>query len=167
MEMTANFWNPGAGSGGDLRATAIARAPQVLTFVLALALAAQLGREAPREDLAHDLRAHITAEGVTQRCALARLRYRVIHEAQRHRRRAGQQRRRGVQHAAAIDEVEHRRAEARARRKLRGIGLSNTIERAAAGGFEAAEIRFDRGGVSYTVLGSVPPAAAQAAARGL
>ena len=28
-------------------------------------------------------------------------------------------------------------------------------------------IRFDRGGVSYTVLGSVPPAAAEAAARGL
>ena len=31
----------------------------------------------------------------------------------------------------------------------------------------ATMIRFDRGGVSYTVLGSVPPAAAQAAARGL
>ena len=41
---------------------------------------------------------------------------------------------------------EARRAEAEARGKLRGIGISNTIERAAAGGFEAAEIRFDRGG---------------------
>ena len=28
-------------------------------------------------------------------------------------------------------------------------------------------VRFDRGGVSYTVLGSVPPAAAEAAARAL
>ena len=42
MEMTANFWNPGAGGGGDLRAKMLARAPQVATFVLALALAAQL-----------------------------------------------------------------------------------------------------------------------------
>jgi len=31
----------------------------------------------------------------------------------------------------------------------------------------ATMIRFQRGGVAYTVLGSVPPAAAQAAARGL
>src|SRR4029078_490464 len=42
MEMTANFWNPGAGGGGALRATVLARAPQVVTFLLALALAAQL-----------------------------------------------------------------------------------------------------------------------------
>jgi hypothetical protein len=28
-------------------------------------------------------------------------------------------------------------------------------------------IRFSRGGVAYTVIGSVPPAAAEAAARGL
>ena len=42
MEMTANFWNAGAGGGGGMRATLLARAPQVLTFVLALALAAQL-----------------------------------------------------------------------------------------------------------------------------
>jgi general secretion pathway protein C len=42
MEMTANFWNPGAGGGGDLRASVLARAPQVVTFILALALAAQL-----------------------------------------------------------------------------------------------------------------------------
>ena len=50
---------------------------------------------------------------------------------------------------------EARRAEARARGKLRGIGLSNTIERAAAGGFEAAEIRFDRGGTASLVSGSI------------
>ena len=42
MEMTANFWNPGASGGGDWRSSLLARAPQVLTFVLALALAAQL-----------------------------------------------------------------------------------------------------------------------------
>src|SRR6187551_4016897 len=42
MEMTANFWNPGAGGGGDLRASVLARAPQVATFILALAVAAQL-----------------------------------------------------------------------------------------------------------------------------
>ena len=42
MEMTANFWNPGASRGGDWRSSVLARAPQVLTFVLALALAAQL-----------------------------------------------------------------------------------------------------------------------------
>jgi carbon-monoxide dehydrogenase large subunit len=50
---------------------------------------------------------------------------------------------------------EARRAEARARGKLRGIGLSETIERAAAGGFEAAEIRFDRGGTVQLVSGSI------------
>ena len=42
MEMTANFWNPAPSGGGDLRSTVLARAPQVATFVLALALAAQL-----------------------------------------------------------------------------------------------------------------------------
>jgi carbon-monoxide dehydrogenase large subunit len=50
---------------------------------------------------------------------------------------------------------ENRRAESRSRGKLRGIGLSNTIERAAAGGFEAAEIRFDRGGTVSLVSGSI------------
>ncbi|HEV7609511.1 MAG TPA: type II secretion system protein GspC [Steroidobacteraceae bacterium] len=39
--MTANFWNPSAG-GGDWRSVMRTRAPQVATFVLALALAAQL-----------------------------------------------------------------------------------------------------------------------------
>jgi aerobic carbon-monoxide dehydrogenase large subunit len=50
---------------------------------------------------------------------------------------------------------EARRAAARARGKLRGLGLSNTIERAAAGGFEAAEIRFDRSGTVTLVSGSI------------
>jgi aerobic carbon-monoxide dehydrogenase large subunit len=50
---------------------------------------------------------------------------------------------------------ERRRAEARKRGKLRGIGLSNTIERAAAGGFEAAEIRFDKSGAATLLAGSV------------
>src|SRR5271170_5999756 len=50
---------------------------------------------------------------------------------------------------------ERRRAEALRGGKLRGFGLSNTIERAAAGGFEAAEIRFDRGGTVTLVSGSI------------
>jgi carbon-monoxide dehydrogenase large subunit len=50
---------------------------------------------------------------------------------------------------------ETRRAEARKRGKLRGLGLSNTIERAAGAGFEGAEIRFDRGGTVTLFAGSV------------
>jgi carbon-monoxide dehydrogenase large subunit len=50
---------------------------------------------------------------------------------------------------------ERRRAEARGRGKLRGFGISNTIERAAAGGFEAAEIRFDRSGTVTLLTGSI------------
>jgi general secretion pathway protein C len=42
MEMTANIWSPSAGARGDWRSTALARAPQAVTFILALALAAQL-----------------------------------------------------------------------------------------------------------------------------
>jgi carbon-monoxide dehydrogenase large subunit len=49
---------------------------------------------------------------------------------------------------------EKRRAEARKRGKLRGIGLSFTIERAAAGGFEGAEVRFDRSGTVTLISGS-------------
>jgi len=56
---------------------------------------------------------------------------------------------------ADVAGFEARRAAARARGKLRGIGLSNTIERAAAGGFEAAEIRFDRGGTATLLSGSI------------
>jgi aerobic carbon-monoxide dehydrogenase large subunit len=50
---------------------------------------------------------------------------------------------------------EKRRTEARKRGKLRGIGLSNTIERAAAQGFEGAEIRFDKSGAVTLLAGSV------------
>jgi carbon-monoxide dehydrogenase large subunit len=50
---------------------------------------------------------------------------------------------------------EHRRTEAHRRGKLRGLGISNTIERAAAGGFEAAEIRFDRSGTVSLLSGSI------------
>jgi carbon-monoxide dehydrogenase large subunit len=49
---------------------------------------------------------------------------------------------------------EARRAEARTRGKLRGIGLSNSIERAAVG-FEGAEIRFDRTGTVTVFTGAV------------
>ena len=42
MEMTAKLWGPGAVSGGDWRSSLLARAPQIVTFILALALAAQL-----------------------------------------------------------------------------------------------------------------------------
>jgi len=42
MEMTANIWRSSAVGGGDWRSAALARAPQIVTFVLALALAAQL-----------------------------------------------------------------------------------------------------------------------------
>jgi carbon-monoxide dehydrogenase large subunit len=56
---------------------------------------------------------------------------------------------------ADVAGFEARRAEARSRGKLRGLGLSNTIERAAAGGFEAAEIRFDKGGTATLLSGSI------------
>lgn len=42
MQMATNLWSPSASEGGDWRSTALARAPQILTFVLALAVAAQL-----------------------------------------------------------------------------------------------------------------------------
>jgi aerobic carbon-monoxide dehydrogenase large subunit len=50
---------------------------------------------------------------------------------------------------------EARRKEARARGKLRGIGLSNSIERAAGSGYEGAEIRFDRAGTVTVFSGAV------------
>lgn len=49
---------------------------------------------------------------------------------------------------------EARRAEAKSRGKLRGIGISNTIERAASPGIEAAEIRIDRSGSVTIMAGS-------------
>src|SRR5215204_1332784 len=56
---------------------------------------------------------------------------------------------------ADFDSFELRRAEARSRGRLRGIGLSNTIERAAAPSYEGAEIRFDRSGAVTLFSGSV------------
>jgi aerobic carbon-monoxide dehydrogenase large subunit len=50
---------------------------------------------------------------------------------------------------------ETRREEARKRGKLRGIGLSNSIERAAGPGYEGAEIRFDRAGTVTVFSGAV------------
>ncbi|MBI3705596.1 MAG: xanthine dehydrogenase family protein molybdopterin-binding subunit [Rhizobiales bacterium] len=50
---------------------------------------------------------------------------------------------------------ERRRKAARQRGKLLGIGLSNTIERAAAPSAEGAEVRFDRGGSATLYSGSV------------
>jgi carbon-monoxide dehydrogenase large subunit len=50
---------------------------------------------------------------------------------------------------------EKRRAEAKARGKLAGIGISFTIERSAAAGFEGAEIRFDRGGAVTLLTGAI------------
>lgn len=50
---------------------------------------------------------------------------------------------------------EKRRADAKARGKLRGIGIANSIEKAASPGTEGAEIRFDRGGSVTILSGSV------------
>ena len=49
---------------------------------------------------------------------------------------------------------EGRRKEASKRGRLRGIGIANTIERAASG-FEAVEIRFDRSGSVTLYAGSI------------
>ncbi len=48
-----------------------------------------------------------------------------------------------------------RRADARKRGKLRGLGLSYSIERAGTLGFEGAEVRFDRSGAVTLFSGSV------------
>jgi aerobic carbon-monoxide dehydrogenase large subunit len=48
-----------------------------------------------------------------------------------------------------------RRAESKKHGKLRGLGISNTIERAAAPSFEGAEIRFDRSGAATLLSGSI------------
>ncbi|MFM2130699.1 MAG: hypothetical protein RL477_2245, partial [Pseudomonadota bacterium] len=50
---------------------------------------------------------------------------------------------------------EKRRAEARKRGKLRGFGISNSIERAAAPGYEMGEVRFDRSGTCTIIVGSI------------
>jgi carbon-monoxide dehydrogenase large subunit len=56
---------------------------------------------------------------------------------------------------ADVDGFPARRDEAAKRNKLRGLGISNTIERAAAPSFEGAEIRFDRGGTVSLFSGSI------------
>ena len=56
---------------------------------------------------------------------------------------------------ADINGFKRRREESRKRGKLRGFGISNTIERAAAGGTEGAEVRFDRGGTVTLFSGSI------------
>ena len=48
-----------------------------------------------------------------------------------------------------------RREDATERGQLRGLGIANTIERAAPPGFEAAEIRFDHGGGVTLYSGSI------------
>lgn len=55
---------------------------------------------------------------------------------------------------ADFDGFARRRKEARKAGKLRGIGLSNTIERAAAPGTEGAEVRFDKSGGITMFAGS-------------
>ena len=60
---------------------------------------------------------------------------------------------------ADVAGFEQRRSDARKRGKLRGIGISNTIERAAAEGFEGAEIRFDKSGAVTLALGQRHPGA--------
>ncbi|HEY3916611.1 MAG TPA: xanthine dehydrogenase family protein molybdopterin-binding subunit [Stellaceae bacterium] len=60
-----------------------------------------------------------------------------------------------AQRLADIAGFAARRSEAKKRGKLRGLGLSNTIERAAAPGFEAAEVRFDSSGTVTLLSGSI------------
>jgi len=56
---------------------------------------------------------------------------------------------------ADVSGLEKRRRDARERGKLLGFGISNTVERAAAYGFEGAEIRFNRTGTVTLLAGSV------------
>jgi aerobic carbon-monoxide dehydrogenase large subunit len=55
---------------------------------------------------------------------------------------------------ADVEGFEKRRAQSRKNGKLRGLGISNTIERAASPSFEGAEIRFDRSGAATLFSGS-------------
>ena len=48
-----------------------------------------------------------------------------------------------------------RRDESQGRGKLRGIGISNTVEKAGSPGLEGAELRFDRSGTATILAGSV------------
>ena len=64
---------------------------------------------------------------------------------------------RGMDKALALSDYENfpaRKKQSQSRGKLRGIGLSNAIERAAAPGIEYAEIRFEPGGSATLLLGT-------------
>jgi carbon-monoxide dehydrogenase large subunit len=56
---------------------------------------------------------------------------------------------------ADADGYDKRKTESKKRGKLRGIGIAQSIERAAGAGTEGAEIRFDRGGTVTLLSGSV------------
>jgi aerobic carbon-monoxide dehydrogenase large subunit len=56
--------------------------------------------------------------------------------------------------AAALERFPERRAAAAQRGKLRGVGLSFAIERAASPGLEFAEIRFNPGGTATVFMGT-------------
>jgi carbon-monoxide dehydrogenase large subunit len=65
---------------------------------------------------------------------------------------------RGMDLALKLADVagfDKRRAESKRSGRLRGLGMSNTIERAAAASFEGAEIRFDRSGTATILSGSI------------
>ena len=54
-----------------------------------------------------------------------------------------------------MGEFEKRREESRGRGLLRGIGIANSIERAASPGLEFAEIRFDTSGTATLFMGTL------------
>ena len=56
---------------------------------------------------------------------------------------------------ADVESLAARKAQARMRGKLLGLGISNTIERAGAASSEGAEIRFSRSGTATLFSGSV------------
>jgi aerobic carbon-monoxide dehydrogenase large subunit len=56
---------------------------------------------------------------------------------------------------ADVSGFKKRQAESKKHNKLRGLGISNTIERAAAASVEGAEIRFDRSGTATIFSGSI------------
>src|SRR5947208_8539405 len=58
-------------------------------------------------------------------------------------------------HLADVVGYARRRAESHRRGKLRGLGISYSIERAGTLGFEGAEVRFDRSGAVTLFSGSV------------
>ena len=61
----------------------------------------------------------------------------------------------GALEMADVRGFEARRAASLAQGKLRGLGISCTIERAAAPSTEGAELRFDRSGSAMVIMGSV------------